>query len=91
MQLGRDTKKSIKWLRKIIYVIASEIKCNEESPNTLRLLHSASWPSQWRIYYIQRGDYESAAGKYNTGDFNGRNEYTHKVANDTFLWLTVFS
>lgn len=42
------------------------------------------------IPYIESGDYESAAGKYNTGDFNGRNEYTREVANDTSLWLPVF-
>jgi hypothetical protein len=43
------------------------------------------------IPYIESGDYESAAGKYNTGDFSGRNEYTREVANDTSLWLPVFS
>jgi hypothetical protein len=32
------------------------------------------------IPYLERGDYKSAAGKYNTGDFNGCNEYTRKVA-----------
>lgn len=43
------------------------------------------------IPYIERGDYESAAGRYNLGDFNGRNEYTGKVAHDTPLWLPVFN
>ena len=43
------------------------------------------------IPYIESGDYEAAVGKYNTGDFSGRNEYTREVANDTSLWLPVFS
>lgn len=42
------------------------------------------------IPYRERCDYESAAGNYNTGDFNGRNEYARKVANDTALWLPAF-
>jgi hypothetical protein len=40
--------------------------------------------------YIESGDFESAAGKYNAGNPNFRSEYTHKVAKDTPLWLPAF-
>lgn len=37
---------AFKWLRKIIYVIASKMKYSEAISNLLRLLHSASLHSQ---------------------------------------------
>jgi LysM repeat protein len=60
-------------------------------PNKSLSAQAAFFKLNGMIPYIERGDYESAAGKYNTGDFNGRNKYTRKVANDTSLWLSVFS
>jgi hypothetical protein len=43
------------------------------------------------IPYIEKGDYESAAGKYNAGKFTFRSDYTRNVARDTPLWLPVFT
>lgn len=43
------------------------------------------------IAYIERGDYQSAAGIYNAGDPNFRSPYTRTVAEDTPLWEGVFS
>jgi len=42
------------------------------------------------IAYIEKGDYESAAGIYNAGKASFRSDYTRKVARDTPLWLPVF-
>ncbi|MBW4522187.1 MAG: peptidoglycan-binding protein [Scytolyngbya sp. HA4215-MV1] len=42
------------------------------------------------IPYIERGDYESAAGIYNAGSPGSRSSYTRKVAHDTPLWFPVF-
>ncbi|MGL5034011.1 MAG: peptidoglycan-binding protein [Microcystaceae cyanobacterium] len=43
------------------------------------------------IPYIEKGDYESAAGIYNAGNPRFRSDYTRKVARDTALWIPVFS
>jgi len=41
--------------------------------------------------YIDAGNFESAAGIYNTGRPTTRSKYTLNVANDTPRWLPVFS
>ncbi|OYE06697.1 FG-GAP-like repeat-containing protein [Nostoc sp. 'Peltigera membranacea cyanobiont' 232] len=43
------------------------------------------------ISYIERGDYESAAGIYNAGDAGYRSSYTRNVANAVSQWLGVFA
>jgi LysM repeat protein len=43
------------------------------------------------LQFIEAGDYESAAGFYNTGKSATRSPYTQKVSGDTYLWLPVFS
>ena len=42
------------------------------------------------IPYIEKGDYESAAGKYNAGNPGYRGTYTRNVAQDTLKWFSVF-
>jgi hypothetical protein len=42
------------------------------------------------IPYIERGEYESAAGIYNAGKATFRSPYTLKVAKSTPLWEGVF-
>ena len=42
------------------------------------------------IPYLEKGDYESAAGIYNAGKASYRSSYTHKVAQDTPKWVRVF-
>jgi predicted chitinase len=42
------------------------------------------------IPYIEKNDYESAAGIYNAGKASFRSSYTKKVANDTPWWIPVF-
>jgi nucleoid-associated protein YgaU len=43
------------------------------------------------LQFIDAGDYESAAGFYNTGKSATRSRYTRQVSGDTYLWLPVFT
>jgi len=43
------------------------------------------------IPYIEKQDYQSAAGIYNAGRASYRSSYTRNVANDVGLWLPVFN
>lgn len=42
------------------------------------------------IPFIEKGDYQSAAGIYNAGKASFRSSYTRKVAEDTPKWVHVF-